>query len=84
MTSRKRVVHNELDTAQVDEIEFLAAAGTPIKRICRELKRSRHVVRKVARGEHTSRRLGKIHRRCPGCGGKQKMPCRVCAARQAA
>jgi hypothetical protein len=80
-TSRKRLVHNETDTELVDAIERLKRAGVSIKQAVRELRKCRYLIRKVYRGEHTAQLVGKRHERCPGCGGKQIIPCRVCAAR---
>jgi hypothetical protein len=81
MVSREKTKATEIDCALAEAVARLLRAKVGIKRIVRELEVARKTVRKIARGVHVSQTIGPRRRRCPGCGGKQLMPCRVCAAR---
>lgn len=71
-----------LDEQRVAEAETLLAAGEPFKRVLRRTRLHHSTLRKIRDGKHPIQLAGARQARCPGCGGKQKLPCRVCAARR--
>lgn len=71
-----------LDEQRVAEAEALLAAGEPFKRVLRRTRLHHSTLRKIQLGTHPIQRTVARQARCPGCGGKQKLPCRVCAARK--
>lgn len=58
----------------------LLAVGVPKRQIARDLHIGLTSVYRVARNERVA---VLSYERCPGCGGKQKLPCRVCPLRAA-
>jgi hypothetical protein len=86
MVSREKSQNTEIDCAVAELVERLLRAEFAIKRIQRTLREAgiaihRRTIRRIKRGKHVSQTIGPRRRRCPGCGGKQLFPCRVCAAR---
>jgi hypothetical protein len=71
-----------LPDERVTEAEQLLASGKPFKRVLKITGMHHRTLEKIKAGQHPLQITGQRKVRCPGCGGKQKLPCRVCSARQ--
>lgn len=71
-----------IDDDRVTDAQQQLASGKPFKRVLRDTGLHKRTLRKIQAGLHLLQLTGRLKQRCPGCGGKQTMPCRVCAARQ--
>lgn len=80
VASRSRAAF-ELDQFLLDAVLRRLNHGEPISQIARDLAIDRRSVRRLRDGEHVSQQKGPRKKRCPGCGGKVLMPCRLCAIR---
>lgn len=58
----------------------LLGQGFSKQQIAAKAHTSPRTVRRIELGIH---KLPQRHQRCPGCGGKQIMPCQVCEIRSA-
>lgn len=80
-----------LAPAIVDEVKrLLGEDKLSQRRIARQLGVGRNTVDAIATGKRPCRKVQRIsdtalpdgpYIRCPGCGGKQQIPCRVCRTR---
>lgn len=59
----------------------LSAPNANKEQIAAEVGVSADTVARIARRGRDYRQTASKHRRCPGCGGLQVAPCRVCEAR---
>lgn len=57
-------------------IQTMLAAGIPKREIAAQTGASPRTIGRIETGIR-----GTLHRRCPGCGGLQSLPCLVCATR---
>ena len=69
---------------EVDRVKALLASGWSQRRVARFLGVSKTCVSKISQGtfREYSRTLGRFTPvRCPTCGGRVRMPCKLCAVR---